>query len=1155
MPTKSVFTLPQIIAQLSTGQQWHQNQLGYAFTTSVPAQGFPNGESDGLSPFNSEQRAAARTAVSLWEDLIDLEINQTSESTADILFTNYTDAGQAYAYLPPIGDIFINPDQASNFQLNPGGYGLLTLVHELGHALGLDHPGDYDAGRDSELNYRDQAEYFQDSHQYTVMSYWSAGNTGANHGINNYASTPMVHDIAAIQAIYGADQTTRTGNTVYGFNSTADRSVFDFASHLYSQTPIVTIWDAGGIDTLDLSGYSNNARVDLNDGAYSDAGGLTQNIAIAFNAIIENAIGGQGNDLISGNEFANHLEGGAGNDVLTGAEGNDILSGGVGNDTATFSGHVTSYTISHQGSNRYSITGIDGTDTLLDIEYLQFQNGITYTIADAILAADGTTVPPVTPNPPSSDDAGDTISQADPITLATEISGTVGIANDLADVFVFTAERDGVLEASLSGLSQDIDLYLFDAFGNTIDSSALAGSDAETIFFYVREGATYYLGVTPYLGAESAYSLTASLANDVGNNGATAARITLNTTLNGRLGEGDDDADVFIFTAENSGVLEASLSNLTQDLDLYLLDTSGNSLATSTLTGNNNESFDFNVQAGSTYFLLVNPYSGAQSDYTLSTIFTSSVAIDASDTRVGAELLPLHSNVRQAVGGANDAEDYFQIRPESSGEMHVTLSELTQDIDLYVYDSVGGILASSILGGPAAEDLYLHVTEGETYYIHVSPYLDAESNYLLTTDLQSQGTTSSADNNDSITTATHINLPGTLSQTVGYNDDELDYFKLTPTQSGTVTVDLTRLSSDIDLAFLNASGSLLTASVNSGYTDETLAYYVTAGQTYYIRVQAWLNNESAYELTTSFTTDLTAVDAGNSFNTATNLALGEVITQDIGGNDPADFYRLITDADGNLVISMSGLSEDADMRLYDSNQTEISQSFLSGTTGESISLSVQQGEVYYLLIDPWQNQQTNYSLSANISETVVPEVVPYTTDRFTLAEYNGNYATEIVTYNETTQTTTINGPEGLGSFIDIDRIIFSDGTLVINREDLAFDIYRLYEAAFDRTPDLEGLSYWIDEADNGMDLPGIANSFYHSAEFEQTYGSDLSNQDLVDVFYRNVLDREGDAEGIAYWLNDLENGMTIPGMLVSFSNSAENITNVEGYIDDGVWFI
>ncbi len=97
------------------------------------------------------------------------------------------------------------------------------------------------------------------------MSYFAAAETGARHFDFNlsttvYAATPLVHDIAAIQAIYGADMTTRTGNTTYGFNSNAGRDSYDFTK---TPAPIMAIWDAGGIDTLDASGYATDQIIDL----------------------------------------------------------------------------------------------------------------------------------------------------------------------------------------------------------------------------------------------------------------------------------------------------------------------------------------------------------------------------------------------------------------------------------------------------------------------------------------------------------------------------------------------------------------------------------------------------------------------------------------------------------------------------------------------------------------------------------------------------------------------------------------------------------------------------------------------------------------------------------------------------------------------------
>src|SRR5215813_3553346 len=159
------------------------------------------------------------------------------------------------------------------------------------------------------------------------MSYMAESNYGG--ASYRFTMTPMIADILAIQNLYGA-ATTHTGDTVYGFGSTAG-SMYNFST--YSTAPSLTIYDSGGTDTLDASGYSQNQVIDLTGGSFSNIGGLVGNICIYTTSVIENAIGGSGNDTITGNAADNVLNGGAGNDALVGGAGADVLIGGIGNDT------------------------------------------------------------------------------------------------------------------------------------------------------------------------------------------------------------------------------------------------------------------------------------------------------------------------------------------------------------------------------------------------------------------------------------------------------------------------------------------------------------------------------------------------------------------------------------------------------------------------------------------------------------------------------------------------------------------------------------------------------------------------------------------------------------------------------------------------------
>eukprot|EP01041_Mallomonas_annulata_P013469 gene13469-28537_t len=354
--------------------------LTYAFPV-LSSQIFENsGEFQGFNQLSAAARDAVRIAISLWDDLISLNFREVLPADnffdTDLEFGMFTNGtNYAAAFYPSIGSIWFN----SNFDTNVGAgnivsptvgrHGFLTYIHEIGHALGLNHAGDYNGTGDwVPLN-------FADSTVLTVMSYfgpnWSKGNglvawadwVGAD-GIIYSPQTPMLNDIFVMQLIYGADTTTRVENTTYGFNSTITgikASIYDFS---VNKNPILTIYDSGGIDTIDFSGWSTESLININSGYFSSCNDMTNNIAIAFGCLIENAKGGGGNDTILGNALNNDLFGGggsdtingdAGSDFINGDAGNDIIDGGDGNDTL------------EGGAGSDVVTGGSGDDRINDV--------------------------------------------------------------------------------------------------------------------------------------------------------------------------------------------------------------------------------------------------------------------------------------------------------------------------------------------------------------------------------------------------------------------------------------------------------------------------------------------------------------------------------------------------------------------------------------------------------------------------------------------------------------------------------------------------------------------------------------------------------------------------------------------------------------------
>ncbi len=383
--SKDSFTTAEAAAQLGRNNVTWGSGLGqgasvnFAFRSTAPTT-LPT-DTTGFQRFNDAQIAATLQALQAWADVANITFTRVSDAdgysnSATILFSNYTagqDGAGAFAYTPGSaavtsnsGDVWVNSSIASNANPVLLGYGFHTLTHEIGHAIGLSHPAAYDAEEGVSITYANDAVYYEDSRQYTVMSYFSETNTGGNFnsagGARQYSAAPLLDDIAAAQRLYGANLTTRTGDTVYGFNSNADRAWFAATSAAIDV--IFAVWDAGGTDTFDFSGYADTQLIDLRQGAFSNVGGLTGNVAVAIGAVIENAIGGSGADRLIGNGGAN---------VLTGGAGADTIDGGLGNDTAVYSGARSQYSITVSG-NTTTISGPDGTDVLINVETFRFSD-------------------------------------------------------------------------------------------------------------------------------------------------------------------------------------------------------------------------------------------------------------------------------------------------------------------------------------------------------------------------------------------------------------------------------------------------------------------------------------------------------------------------------------------------------------------------------------------------------------------------------------------------------------------------------------------------------------------------------------------------------------------------------------------------------------
>jgi serralysin len=399
MPSSDPYT-----SALLGGYKWASGSLTYSFPASYTyyESGYGYGEPSGnFEALNATQQSVARAAFANFAAVANVtfsELTGTNAANATLRLAMSDAPSTAWAYMPHTaaegGDSWYN--NSSRVYDNPrqGNYAYTTFLHEIGHALGLEHP------------HENGMPIGGDSMGFSVMSYRSyisAPLTGYTNESWGFAQSLMMYDIAAMQHLYGANFFSESGNTTYSWSTTTGQA---FINGIGQSTPggnriFQTVWDGGGTDTYDFSNYTNNLSVDLRPGQWTTTSGAQLarlyysgsqiaegNIANALQhngdvrSLIENAIGGSGHDTIIGNAAANLLRGGSGNDRLFGMDGNDRffsevgsdhMDGGSGFDYVDYSSVSTGMTVSlhYPGWN----AGVAAGDTYAGIEGLVLGSG------------------------------------------------------------------------------------------------------------------------------------------------------------------------------------------------------------------------------------------------------------------------------------------------------------------------------------------------------------------------------------------------------------------------------------------------------------------------------------------------------------------------------------------------------------------------------------------------------------------------------------------------------------------------------------------------------------------------------------------------------------------------------------------------------------
>lgn len=770
------------------------------------------------------------------------------------------------------------------------------------------------------------------------------------------------------------------------------------------------------------------------------------------------------------------------------------------------------------------------------------------------------------------DDYGDTTATATAIAPNITVRGQTAHAQDI----------DMLKVALKAGVTYKLNLSPDSSHSTATSTSAwfsLAGPDgvtgvalgrADSSFTPAADG-DYYIAIHANSNTPEYYQFSIATArDDFTANASSTGRLELNGSANGTL-ELSGDRDWFaldMIAGQTYGVALKYAPGITlspnfNQVALKIVDAQGHTLASATPNALSNEpALSYTATASGKYYVEIG---GSTGTYLLGASLVQ--RDDAGNTPATAAALTSGPAINGALEVSSDI-DYYKLSVTAGATYAIRLKDTVADMwqsRMEVTDSQG-VEVRSVYDGSEDYTLVTASSSGDIY-IKVS----GESGAPVIAYQLGVTALGTDDYGRNTSTTGALEVGGAVRGVINYADDS-DWFKVTLEAGVTYQFNLqgaaggsgTLAANKVPLALYDSHNNQVSATGYYSYlsSGSTLGYTVATSGDYYVQVKPENLRDKA---TGSYLLSAAAIPAKPQLLGSSS---GEAGLHKLTDNIVLTFNEPVRIADDSKFHLLDEAGNSFYVDLYSqrgtfSNTVAIHVPAVHLKAGVSYTLAIDSGGLVNAAGTAFEGLK-NYTITTAPFAAAGTEGADYLLGLHNGATLHGGGGIDTVIYDDNdffyhvtrngnqVQVSYQLGPIVSDTLVDVERLLFSGKAIALDIDGHGGQAYRLYQAAFGRTPDKAGLGFWINALDKGSSLAHVAGEFVNSSEFVTRSGGAASDDaTFVTLLYQNVLQRAPDAGGQQYWLDALHHGATRADLLQSFSESAENQAALVGVIGNG----